>query len=291
MKRDRVANRTRLAQLARGAAAGAALLAVLAAAGCGRKGGVTPLSFTPEGQFGQDNALTVELTKEPDVVVTDPAGVPVDTLTGSPLVALRIYDRTPADGYRLYRKLPDTGFAPAVDYVMTFGGTLDTGYELYDAIVRNWEPMRAELYLARGTVGGQSSGLSPVTNYATLPAGDVASLEARDFRLLCPIDTVKVDSLPMLVWEQVPGAVRYLVTLTRSADNRPFFIGFTPPDGVAHYQLGSGEGTVIHVKNLTTSLFRWQVEAIDADWRVIGRSDEQLLTVVRIFEARPRCTP
>jgi hypothetical protein len=290
MSRDRVANRTRLAQLARGAAACAALLAVLAA-GCGRKGGVTPLSFTPEGQFGQDNALTVELTQEPDTVLSDTSGVPVDTLQGKPFVLARIYDRTPADGYRLYRKLPDAGFAPAVDYVTSFRGTLDTGYETYDAVVRGWQPMRAEQYLARGTVGGQTSGLSPLTNYATLPAGDYATLRARDFRTLCPIDTVKVDSLPMLVWEQVPGATRYLVTLIRSSDDRPFFIGFTPPDGVAHYQLGSGDGIVIHVKDLTTSLFRWQVEAIDSEWRVIGRSDEQLLTVVTLRQATPRCTP
>jgi hypothetical protein len=254
----------------RRAAAALALLAI-AAAGCGRTSGTVPSDFTPSGPAGS-NLLTVEMVH--------------DTSGGqSPYVRLRVYDRSQANGYSNYRRLPGQGFERVAHDPYRFDGTFNKRVETFETIDRDWQPNRQVDYLARGEFGGLESDASPITNQATLPAAaDVESLTAARITIVCPFSTqaftAKVDSTPVLVWAPLPGAVRYLIRVIR-LDNHLFFYGFTPPDGSHSYQLGTGLGDVFHENTLTLkSLFYWTVEGLDGNSRVIGRSATQF------FEAR-----
>jgi len=266
----------------RRAAAALALLA-LAAAGCGRNSGDVPTDYAPSG-IGSNNLLTVEMVSDRSV--------------GGPFVRLRIYDRTAADGYGLYRKLPGQGYERVAHDPYRFDGTFNDRAEAYEAIDRDWQPNRMVEYLARAEFGGLETSSSPVTNQATLPAsGEPDSLSPSKIDIVCPISTqaftAKVDSTPVLVWNPVPGAVRYLIHIVR-LDQHLFFYGFTPADGSHSYQLGSGLGDVLHENTLTLkSLFYWTVEGIDAQSRVIGRSDLQNFEVRSIIQADSLifCTP
>jgi hypothetical protein len=255
-----------------------AIVLALAVAGCGRNGGDLPAGFTPTGVSGQDNVLIVEVAAES-----------TDVGTAVPLVRAQVFDRTNADGYRLYRQAGDTGFDTANDYVSEFTGTFNQGYETYSTTDRNWQSDVDCRYVARATLQGEESGLSPLTNYAAVPAGDFEDLLAGSFLTTCPIDTMATDSLPLLVWEPVTGAVRYLIKIWRT-DGRVFFFGLTPSTGVTSYQLASGAGTVLQEVPLSQSPFFWTVVAIDADWRVIARSGRQIF-VYDPEEAKPPCTP
>jgi len=244
-----------------------ALLA-LVAAGCGRNAGTVPSDFSPSGTNNSSDLLTVEMIEQgPDTAQT-------------PAVRVRIYDRSTANGFGLYRRLPGQGFDEIQQVPVRFDGTFNNRVETYEAIDRDWQPNRQADYLARGTFNGTQTGVSPLTNQATLPAASAAeSLLAGTVNIVCPLSTptftAKVDSTPVLVWDPVPGAVRYLIQIKR-LDKHTFFYGFTPPDGSSSYKLGSGLGDVLHENTLTlTSFFYWTVEAIDGNSRVIGRSVQQ----------------
>jgi hypothetical protein len=248
----------------------AATLALLglAAAGCGRNAGNAPTDFSPSGINGGQDLLTVEMTQEgPDSAL-------------KPAVRVRIYDRSPANGFGLYRRLPGQGFDEIQQVPARFDGTFNDRVETYEAIDHDWQPNRQVDYMARGTFNGTQTGVSPLTNQATLPAAATAeSLLVGNIVITCPVSTstftAKVDSTPVLVWDPVPGAVRYLLQVQR-LDKHLFFYGFTPPDGSSSYKLGSGLGDVMHENTLTlTSFFYWTVEAIDGNSRVIGRSVQQ----------------
>jgi hypothetical protein len=258
----------------RGSALALALL--VAAAGCGRNAGDVPSDFSPAGQNGLESQLTVEMIN----TATDSGVV-------TPAVRLRVYDRTSASGYKAYRRLPGQGFDRLDRDPARFDGSFNEDFETYEAVDRDWAPDRSVDYLARGEVAGVESPGAPLTNTATLPGIPVAdSLFAKPFRILCPVPPTpdaeaRVDSTPVLVWESVPGAVRYLLRVIR-LDNRLFFYGFTPSDGSHSYHLGSGVGEVMHENTLTLrGLFNWWVEALDTQSRVIARSD-----TLR-FETRP----
>ena len=272
----------------RGAAAVLALFALVVGAGCGRKRGSVPADFSPNGQSGEENFLTVEMIK-----------IPVDTVNTVPAVRLRIYDRTRADGYRIYRRVGSQGFDLLSGAPVRFDGSFDNGYETYEAIDRDWQPGRAAEYLARGEVGGIESPAAPLTNLATLPAGASADdLVPGNLTILCPTGfgntPTPTDSTPVVVWQPVPGATRYLLRVKR-LDNRLFFYGFTPNDGSSFYQLGSGLGTIFLEKLLTlTSLFDWTVEAFDNQSRVVGRSSTyrlQARTITVHPESLTYCAP
>lgn len=281
--RERISDRMPKGFLAmrRGAAA-LALLALLAA-GCGRNPGDAPSDFVPAGT-GQNSVLTAELVN--------------DTANAQRFVRLRVYDRSQADGYGNYRKLPGQGFERVQHDPYRFDGTYNQRVEIYEAVDRDWEPNRQVQYLARGEFGGVETNTSPITNQAVLPAADAPeSLAVRALDIVCPLSTqaftAKVDSTPVLVWDPVPGAVRYSIRIIR-LDNHLFFYGFTPPDGSHSYQLGTGLGDVFHENTLSLqSLFYWTVEAIDGNSRIIARSPQQFFEARSIIQADSLvfCTP
>jgi hypothetical protein len=277
--RERISDRMRQDfSRVRRAAAALALLALFAA-GCGRTSGTVPTDFAPSGAGG-NNLLTVEMVN--------------DTSSGqsSPFVRLRVYDRSEASGYGNYRRLPGQGFERVAHDPYRFDGTFNQRVETFETLDRDWQPNRQVDYLARAEFGGVETDASPTTNQATLPAAaDVESLTAATMQLLCPPDTSKVDSLPVIVWKPVPGAVRYLIRIIR-LDNHLFFYGFTPADGSHSYQLGSGLGDVLHENQLSLdSNFYWMVEAVDGNSRVIGRSPTLSFNVVTLAKAKVFCTP
>ncbi|HKA23865.1 MAG TPA: hypothetical protein VKF80_02660 [Candidatus Eisenbacteria bacterium] len=260
-------------------------LLVLAAAGCSRNGGNPPSDFTPPG-IGGANVLTVEMVRD----TSDPLS--------QPSVRLRVYDRSQADGYGLYRKLPGQGFDRLMHDPLRFDGTYNQRVETYEAIDHDWQPNRQAEYLARGEFGGVETGVSPTTNDATLPsAANADSLLAQAINIVCPVSTssftAKVDSTPVLKWSPIPGAIRYLIRIVR-LDQHIFFYGFTPPDGSTSYKLGSGLGDVMHENTLTLkSFFYWTVEGIDGNSRVVGRSPLQNFEVRTITKPDSLifCTP
>jgi hypothetical protein len=267
------------------AAALAALVLVLAA-GCGRKSGTVPTSFAPVGQTGANNLLTVEMVLQP-----------IDSVQTTPVVRLRVYDGTSADGYRIYRSVPGQGFDDLSRAPAQFQGSFDHGFEVYEAIDRDWTPNRGLVYLARGKVHGIETSAAPVTNVATLPPADSAQfLGPSALTVLCPPGTPsipsKTDSTPVLKWQPIAGATRYLVRVER-IDHRVFFYGFTPNDGSSFYQVGSGLGTVLQEKPLSlNSFFDWTVDAIDPDSRVVGRSSTHRIEVKPISDdSLVFCTP
>jgi hypothetical protein len=237
-----------------------------------------PGDFAPFGQTGQSNLLTVEMVLQP-----------VDSVTSIPSVRLRIYDATPADGYHLYRKVGSDGFDDLSRAPVQFQGSFDQGFEVYEGIDRDWEANRTAAYVARGTSNGLETYAAPVTNVASLPAADSAKFLAPvDITILCPdgvpSNPTKVDSLPVLKWQPVSGATRYLLRMER-IDHRLFFYGFTPDDASSSYQLGSGLGTVFQERPLSlNSFFDWTVDAIDGTSRVIGRSSTHRIEVRSITE-------
>jgi hypothetical protein len=256
--------------------AAALLLFVLAVAGCSRNGGNAPADFVPTGTGGP-NVLTVEMVRDT-----------TDSLS-HPFVRLRVYDRSEADGYGLYRRLPSEGYDRIQHDPLRFDGTYNQRVETYEGVDRDWQPDRQADYLARAQFGGIETDASPTTNQATLPAaGNADSLLAEQINIVCPLSTLsftaKVDSTPVLVWDPVPGAVRYLIRIIR-LDNHIFFYGFTPTDGSHSYKLGSGLGDVLHENTLTLkSFFFWSVEGVDASSRVIGRSPSQNFEVRTIAQ-------
>ena len=261
-----------------------ALLA-LAAAGCGRNAGNVPSDFSPSG-INTQNLLTVEMIEQgPDSART-------------PAVRVRIYDRSAANGFGIYRRVPGQGFDEILQVPARFDGTFNDRAETYEAVDHDWQPNRQADYLARGTFNGTQTGISPLTNQATMPPSSTAdSLLAGTVVITCPVSTptftAKVDSTPVLVWDPVPGAVRYLIQIQR-LDHHLFFYGFTPPDGSHAYQLGSGLGDVLHENTLTlTSFFYWTVEAIDGNSRVVGRSELQSFQARTITQpdSLTFCTP
>jgi hypothetical protein len=309
---------------------------VLVVLGCSRNEGALPAGFIPTGDPDQDTfVLSVvdtigSLSDEPDtapdtISITRPecdtctTSVTIDTVVfvvKSPIdtvVAITVLDRTLADGYRVYRRYEDQdAFAEAVDYVSPFGATFNYGYQFFQAVDRAWAPNRGADYLARATVLGKESSVSPITQIIRVPGGTYAELGPVPFDLLAPIDTLQVDSLLILHiafnpsdpteqirpdslkgfhWEPVPGAVRYVLSCIRS-DGVRFLLIFTPPGGSTDLDLTQLMGTTpIHqILPLTfPSTFFWTVEAIDADSRVIGRvPGRQIFSVVPICRLFPQ---
>jgi hypothetical protein len=210
------------------------------------------------------------------VVEVAPVAGAADTV-----VQATVYDRTAADGYQLYRRSAGGGFAPAVDHAGTFAGSYNEGYEVYTATDPDWRSAGGTEYLARATSAGRESSASPLTNSAVVPDAPAEDLLPGSFQLVCPVDTVKVDSIPLLKWAPASGAACYLVRVERS-DGRLFFLGISPV-GQSYVRLAplspAERGTVFQQRPLTRSTFFWRVEALDASWRVIARSPNDLFSV------------
>jgi len=233
-------------------AAGALALA-LAAFGCGDNSG-NPVGYTPDAV--SDSALLVM-----DVQ-------PANADSSEFVVYAQIFDGSTANGYRLYVDPGGQGFRPATDYAAAPTQTFSTGVNGYRIRALQWDQAVDNVYLGRGSRNGLESTSAPRTKTATVFLTSFPKELARrvDVPLVAPVDSAIVDSLPTLSWAAVPGAVRYRVLVV----GRNGIVYWAVTDATTQ-TVGAPTGLLI--ENLPMRggfLYRWGVEAIDAQNRLIG---------------------
>jgi hypothetical protein len=244
-------------------AAGALALA-LAAFGCGDNSG-NPIGYEP--QASGDSALLL--------LNIQPANADSSEIA----VYAQIFDRSTANGYRLYVDPGGQGFRPATDYLAAPTQTFSTGVNGYQMRAIGWDYTVDNVYLGRGSRNGLESTAAPKTKPATLYMASFPVEAARkiDVPLVSPADSAEVDSLPTLSWAAVPGAVRYRVLIL--GRNGPVYWAVT--DGTTQTV---GAPAAFLIENLPMRggfLYRWGVEAIDAQNRLMGFTRESRALLVQ----------
>lgn len=239
-----------------GAAGALALVLALGAFGCGNNGG-NPTDFIPGGQVNGATLLA-------DVQPVSPADSSEVAVYGI------VWDRSTADGFRLYANPADAGFRPATDFVSDPTKTYSTGINEYRMRSLVFDTNGYNTYLARGARHGFETASAPMTDLAGVPGPFPALLLARrlDCALVAPADSAATDSIPTLSWTAVPGATRYLVRITgRNGIN---YLVLVP--GTSH-QVEVDPATVIEdIPMRGGLLYRWEVEAIDGVNRLIAKT-------------------
>ena len=236
-----------------GLVAAGALALALAAFGCGDNSG-NPVGYEP--QATSDSALLI--------LDIQPANADSSELS----VFAAIFDGSTANGYRLYVDPGGQGFRPATDYVAAPTHTFSTGVNGYRIKALGWDPTVDNVYLGRGSRNGLESTAAPKTKPATAFMTSFPLEFARrvDVPLVAPVDSAQVDSLPTLTWSPVAGATRYLVVVV--GRNGIVYYAFT--DATTQT---IGAPTDLLVENIPLRrgfLYRWGVNAIDAQNRIIG---------------------
>ena len=238
------------------AGAGAALVVALVTVGCGSNTG-SLAGYVPEGQYNSAFLFA-------DVQPKSPADSSQVWVYGV------VYDRTPTEGFRLYINPAGAGFRPAADVVASPTKTYSTGYNEYR--IRSDvapDPTGWNDYLARGARRGMESSVSPLTEHAWVPPGPALDFARRlDVTLLAPPDSAATDSTPTLSWAPTPGAARYLVRIR----GRGGIVYLTLTDATTHrVEISAG----IRFEDMPMRpglLYRWEVLAISANNRLIGRT-------------------
>lgn len=251
-------------------ACGFALAIALASTGCGSNDG-SLAGFLPEGQG--DAALLLA-----DVQPISPSD------TSQVVVYGVVYDSSSADGFRLYVDPAGAGFRPATDFLSSPTHTFSTGMNEYRmrALIFDATPGVGNTYLARGARHGLESGAAPLTEPARVPGVSPVSILAQrvDVTLLAPLDSATVDSIPLLSWAPVPGAARYLVRII--GRNGVTYLVIVA--GTTHRV--EGPDPAIRIEDLPMRpglLYRWEVEAIDGENRLFGKTREtRALLVTRL---------
>lgn len=233
-----------------------ALVLALGAVGCGDNGG-SLTGFVPGGQ--PNGAILLA-----DVQPASPADSSQVVVYGV------VWDRSPADGFRLYANPVDQGFRPATDFVSDPTKTYSTDINEYRMRSLVFDSGGDNTYLARGARHGFEGAAAPLTELAGVPGAVPGLLLARrlDCALLAPADSAETDSIPTLSWTAVPGATRYLVRIT--GRNGVNYLVLVP--GTTH-QVEVDPATVIEDLPMRSGLlYRWQVEAIDGVNRLIAKT-------------------
>jgi hypothetical protein len=233
-----------------------ALVLALGAVGCGDNGG-SLAGFRPEG-LGDAALLLADVQ-------------PVTPADSSQVVVFGvIYDHTTANGYRLYVDPNGTGYRPAADFVSAPTKTYSTGFNEYTIRANQFVTEESNFYLGRGARNGYESGDAPLTEIAAVSGTPFPVLLARrlDVPLLSPADSAATDSIPVLSWDAVSGAVEYRVTITgRNGIN---YLVLVP--GTTH-QVEIDPATVLEDIPLRPGLlYRWQVEALDVWHRLFAKT-------------------
>ena len=246
---------------ARFLAAGA--LALLCLAGCGDNSG-DPAGFAPDGVSATS---TLILDVQPATADSSQVWVFGD-----------IYDATLANGYRLYLDPEDQGFRPASDYISAPTHTYSTGTNLYRIRSLTFDPSLTNTFVGRGIRNGVESRSGPLSERAYIfKTGAVLDLTRRlAVALASPADSANTDSTPTRSWTPTPGASRYRLHVT----GRNGIVYEVIVDGTSHQVEGGGPGVLIEdIPMRGGFLYRWGVDAIDPQNRVIGitRTERALL--------------
>jgi hypothetical protein len=233
----------------------ALLLALaLGAAGCGDNGG-EPTAYVPPGV---ENGALLFLDVQPRSAV-DSSNV---------LVYGDIYAGPPANGFRLYVDPNDTGFRPATEFVAAPTHTFSTGMNLYRVLDVGYDPHVTNLYMGRSARNGVESQVSRLTERAAIDASfDPVNLARRiNVSLVAPADSAMTDSVPTLSWAPVAGATRYRVRIIgRNGVNYLVVV-----DGTTHKVESDPAIRLEDMPMRPGLLYRWSVDAIDFQNRIIG---------------------
>ena len=239
-------------------AAGAFALA-LAAFGCGDNEG-NPVGYMP-------NALSDSALLLVDVQPVSPAD-------SSELVVYgEIYDASTANGYRLYVDPGGQGFRPATDYIAAPSKTFSTGVNGYRMRALEWDPTIDNVFLGRGSRNGLESTAAPRTKPATvfLTSFPIEFARRVDVPLVAPVDSAQTDSLPTLSWAPVPNATRYRVFI----EGRNGVVYYVVTDATTQAVGAAPDVLIENIPMRAGFLYRWGVDAIDAQNRLIGRTRER----------------
>ena len=232
-----------------------ALLVALAAFGCGSNDG-TIAGYTPEGQASDALLITDVQPAAPD--------------SSSIVVNGLIFDDSPLDGFRLYVDPAGAGFRPAADFVPSPTHTFSTGWSLFSIPSHIYDPAGSNDYVGRGARHGLESASAPLTNHALIPStGSLIELARRiDVPLIAPIDSAIVDSTPTLSWAAAPGATSYLLRI----DGRNGVTYLAHTTATSHQVEVSPALRLEDLPMRAGLLYRWEVLAVDAGNRIIGRT-------------------
>lgn len=235
--------------------AGGALVLLLAALafGCGDNSG-SPTGYQPDG-LGDVALLLADVQ-------------PVGTDSSQVVVYGEIYDASSANGFRLYVDPQGEGYRPAADYVAAPSKTFSTGVNAYRIRSLTFDNTVDNVFLGRGSRNGFETAAAPLTEHATVFQGfpPVALARRVDVPLVAPVDSAQTDSLPTLSWAAVPEAARYRVHI----EGRNGIVYLVLTDATTH-SVSGGVGIVLEDMPMRPGLlYRWGVDAIDAQNRIIG---------------------
>lgn len=246
--------------------AGGTLVLLLAALafGCGDNGG-TPTGYQPDG-LGDAAILLADVQ-------------PTGADSSQVVVYGEIYDASSANGFRLYVDPQGQGYRPAADYVAAPAKTFSTGVNAYRIRALSLDLSLDNTFLGRGSRNGFETTAAPLTEHAVVFQGFPPVELARriDVPLVSPADSAMTDSIPTLTWAPVPQAARYRVVI----EGRNGWVYVVITDATSN-TVSDGTGIVIEDLPMRAGLlYRWGVDAIDAQNRIIGttRSRRALLII------------
>jgi hypothetical protein len=221
--------------------------------GCGDNAG-SPTGYSPIGT--EDGALLL--------LDVQPA-----TADSSEVVVYgEIFDPSSANGFRLYIDPAGQGYRPAADYLAAPSKTFSTGVNAYRIRSLDFDTTVDNVFVGRGARNGLETTVAPLTEHAAVYK-DFAPLDlARrvDVPLVAPVDSVMTDSIPTLSWSAVPNAARYRLHI----EGRNGIVYYVLTGATTH-TVGSGQAIVLEdIPMRGGLLYRWGVEAIDVNNRLIG---------------------
>jgi hypothetical protein len=270
----------------------AVILLALALAGCAKKiTSVDPSYISPEGQ-PETSALQVVYSSLPiDMNLYQKPGSDCDQCpdellwtqpiypAGDGVINGMIFDGTAASTYQILRRESNGSYAPLYDYALNPSQRFaKSGWKLF-----LWQDLRPSgfdppTYLGRGIVSGVVTPTTPLTNVASIRAGDLVEIELQD-----------IDSLRVIGYTPVANATGYILQIYQpiesdtaaalhnavpapfaSKDNRDYYAAWLPATG--------GVIDADRTKVLSQLAFGSQAEykvhmaAVDSQGRLIGFS-------------------
>jgi hypothetical protein len=195
-------------------AASAALLALVAVAGCeSRPTGFDPNPDRPEGVPSANARLVSYRNHGLRVMVRDYASVDIDSIVHTvrafpgdgTMPLLLLMDGTPASAFEMYRRNDAGRFERISDAAVTSRFKyVSSGYEEFFALDPAPSKFAPSSYLARGLVDGVATHQSPLSNEVQLTQPDLEPITYNG-------NLFPLDSLFTVSWVGVPNAVGYWV--------------------------------------------------------------------------------
>jgi hypothetical protein len=253
----------------------AALAFVVLMAGCGDNAG-NPTSYFPEGQT--DGQATLFAVFQP--------AAPGDS--SRVILFANVLALPPTDRVRIYLNPggpgPDgQGFREATDGLISPIVSTGLGYSTYFTPIADYDPAIGGEIVARGSRNGYETSYAPISNVAVIPSSDALSLvRLQPITIVQPEDSTDVLTVnPVLSWQPVPGAAKYLVQVSQPTGQ--VIYSLLTSDTSA--RVGLAPGTVFESQPLRDGGFYiWTVAAVDGGYRVFASTGGVSAFVVHLPE-------